>query len=235
MTAELSAMTADPAYGLAPPGSLPTRIAKHQRRRMLARFLRATKIAPQDSILDVGVTSDRSHSHSNYLEAWYPHRERITATGVEDAAFLEQEFPGVRFVRADGLRLPFGDASFDFVHASAVIEHVGSRERQAAFLRELWRVARKGLFVTTPDRWFPIEVHTVLPLLHYLPPPLFRRILTALGREFFADEANLNLLSRRSLAAAARAAAIERFRIESVALLGWPSNLLLIANKGDQG
>jgi hypothetical protein len=225
-------MRSDPAYGLAPPGSLPTRVAKHQRRSMFECFLRAMQIAPQDDILDVGVTSDRSHSHSNYLEAWYPHKARITAAGVEDAGFLQQAYPGVRVVRADGLRLPFGDASFDFVHSSAVIEHVGSHARQAAFLRELWRVARKGIFVTTPDRWFPIEVHTVLPLVHYLPAPLFRRILVALGRDFFADEANLNLLSRRSLAVAAHAAGIATFRIETVALLGWPSNLLLIARRG---
>ena len=224
-------MSSDPEYGLAPPGSLPTRVAKRQRRRMLARFLQTVEIAPPDSILDVGVTSDRSHSHSNYLEAWYPHKERITAVGVEDAGFLQQAYPGVRFVRADGVRLPFRDASFDVVHSSAVIEHVGSHSRQAAFLRELWRVARKGVFVTTPDRWFPIEVHTVLPLVHYLPPPLFRRILLALGRDFFADETNLNLLSRRSLTAAACEAGIEKFRVESVALLGWPSNLLLIASK----
>jgi len=226
-------MTADPAYGLAPPGSLPTRIARHQRRRMMARFLDSMGIAAPDSVLDVGVTRDRSHDHSNYFEAWYPHRSRITAAGVEDAAFLEAAYPGVRFVRANGLRLPFHDASFDFVHSSAVIEHVGSRERQAALLRELWRVARKGLFVTTPNRWFPVEVHTVLPLVHYLPPPAFRRVLAGLGHDFFAQEANLNLLSRRALSAAARTARIDAFRIETVSVLGWPSNLLLIAGKTD--
>ena len=28
---------------------------------------------------------------------------------------------------------------------------------QVRLLRELWRVARKGIFVTTPNRWFPME------------------------------------------------------------------------------
>ena len=103
--------------------------------------------------------------------------------------------------------------------------------KQTAFLRELWRVARRGLFVTTPNRWFPIEVHTVLPLVHYLPPSTFRAILRRLGREFFADEANLNLMSRATLAHAARLAGIDNFRVETVSLAGWPSNLLLIARK----
>ena len=35
----------------------------------------------------------------------------------------------MRFVIADGLRLPFRDQTFDVVHSSAVIEHVGSSDR----------------------------------------------------------------------------------------------------------
>jgi ubiquinone/menaquinone biosynthesis C-methylase UbiE len=127
--------------------------------------------------------------------------------------------------------LPFGDRTFDFVHSSAVFEHVGNREKQVQFLRELWRVARKGMFVTTPNRWFPIEFHTVLPLVHWLPTPVYRKIFSALGRDFFADVENLNLISRRGLARAAVRAGIDRFQITTVSLFGWPTNLLLIANK----
>jgi hypothetical protein len=53
----------------------------------------------------------------------------------------------------------------------------------------------------------------------------------ALGRTFFADEANLNLLSPGTLAKAAKAAGIPDFRIDSVSLGGWPTNLLLVAKK----
>ena len=128
-------------------------------------------------------------------------------------------------------KLPFADNSYDFVHSSAVIEHVGSHRDQTTFLGELWRVSRRGIFVTTPNRWFPIEFHTVLPLIHYLPPDAFRAILRRIGRDFFADEANLNLMSRSTLADAAQSAGMTNFRIESVMLLGWSSNLLLIASK----
>jgi hypothetical protein len=219
-------------WGDSAPGSLPTRVAKRQRRQMFERFLSALAPAGEDEILDVGVTNDRLHDHSNYLEAWYPHTARITAAGLEDASFLEQAYPGLRFVQADARDLPFADSSYDFVHSSAVIEHVGSHDKQIACLSELWRVARSGIFVTTPNRWFPIEVHTVLPLIHWLPPETFRSILRGLGRDFFADEANLNLMSGASLADAARAAGITNFRVETVSLVGWPSNLLLIARKG---
>jgi hypothetical protein len=137
-------------------------------------------------------------------------------SGIDNAAWVELEYPDVKFIKVDGRDLPFANNTFDFVHSSAVLEHVGSRNQQARFLREAWRVARKGVFVTTPNRRYPVEFHTVLPLTHWLPVSLYRKMLLALGYGFFADQNNLNLLSGGSLSRAARAAGIERFRIGSV-------------------
>jgi hypothetical protein len=89
------------------------------------------------------------------------------------------------------------------------LEHVGPTNKQISFLRELWRVARRGIFVTTPNRWFPIEFHILLPVAHWLPHPLFRRILIGVGKEFFASAENLNLLSRRTVADVAHSAGIK--------------------------
>jgi len=224
-------MRVNAQYNVARPDGLANRITLFQRRKMFAQFLTLTGIGARDTILDVGVTSDRTCDHSNYLEAWYPHKAQITAAGIDDVSFLSTLYPGVVVVRADGRRLPFADGTFDFVHSSAVVEHVGSRENQALFVHELWRIARKGIFVTTPNRWFPVEFHTTLPLLHWLPPPLFRRILIVLEQRFFADEDNLNLLSRRSLAAIAETAGMFGSELRSVSLLGFPTNLLLVARK----
>jgi ubiquinone/menaquinone biosynthesis C-methylase UbiE len=102
-------------YNVAAPGSLPVRIATRQRRVMFDASVREVGPGPSDSVLDVGVTSDRTYDHSNYLEAWYPHKASITAVGIDDATFLEDLYPGVRFVRADGRNLPFDDNSFDHV------------------------------------------------------------------------------------------------------------------------
>jgi hypothetical protein len=218
-------------YNVAAPGSLPVRIAGRQRRVMFDAFEKDAAAGPSDSVLDVGVTSDQSYDHSNYFEAWYPHKARITAVGVDDAAFLETLYPGLRFVHADGRKLPFEDNSFDHIHSSAVLEHVGSRAQQIQFLKELWRVARKSLFVTTPNKGFPIEFHTVLPLVHWLPPTAFRAILRKTGRPFFADEEHLNLMGRGDLVRSARDAGIKEANVGSVSLWGWPSNLLLRARK----
>lgn len=195
---------------------------------MFRRFVELLPIGNGDSILDVGATSDRTYDHSNYLEAWYLDKAAITAVGIDDASFLESVYPGVRFIRADGRQLPFDDRSFDFVHSSAVLEHVGSAQNQARFLREAWRVARKGIFVTTPNRWHPIEFHTILPLVHWLPKAAFRRLLCSLRREFFAREENLNLLSRRDLRRLAERVGMADYQVCSVSLLGWPTNLILV-------
>jgi hypothetical protein len=188
-------------------------------------------VSADHTILDVGATSDYTYTHSNYLEAWHPHKRRIIAVGIDDAAVIETLYPGTKFVRAGGAELPFKSGCFDYVHSSAVLEHMGQRGNQIRFLREIWHVARAGIFVTTPNRWFPVEFHTLLPVLHWLPGSLYRRALRTLGREFFAAEENLNLLSKRSLGDAARVARIERSSVSVVSLLSLPTDLLLIAHK----
>jgi hypothetical protein len=214
-------------YNVAKAGSLPIRIAAYQRRKMFNRFMLDTGVAATESILDVGVTSDRTYEASNYLEDWYPCKHMVTAVGIDDASFLRIQYPGMTFVMADGLQLPFRDRTFDVVHSSAVIEHVGSASRQRAFVSECCRVARRAVFITTPNRWFPVEFHTVLPLVHWLPKDLFRALLSRTGRGFFADERNLNLMTWRALSGVAAAIHDFTHNISSVALGGWPSNLLL--------
>ncbi len=218
-------------YNLAASGSRADRLATVARRRMFAILMDELDPAPTHEVLDVGATSDETYESSNYLEAWYPYPSQITATGIDDASHLEQRFPGVRFVPGDGRSLPFEDRSFDIVHASAVIEHVGTRADQARLLAELWRVARVGIVVTTPNRWFPVELHTSLPLLHWLPAPLHRTVLRRLGLSFYAEVSNLNLLDRRGLLQLGRAEDIP-VDVQAVRLAGWPSNLVVIARRG---
>ena len=214
-------------YNVAAANSLPVRVAAHQRRKMFARFLADTAVAADELILDVGVTSDRTYQASNYLEAWYPHKKMVTAVGIDDASFLCSQYPGMKFVMADGLMLPFCDQAFDVVHSSAVIEHVGSLARQCGFVAECCRVARRAVFITTPNRWFPVEFHTVLPLVHWLPKEIFRTLMRRTGRGFFAEEQNLNLMTASDLSRAASTNKDFQHQVSSVALAGWPSNLLL--------
>lgn len=220
-------------YNLARADALSVRVATRMRARMFAAFMEAFAPGEADTVLDLGATSDRSYSSSNYLEALYPWKHRLTAAGIDDARFLEALYPGLTFRFADALDLPFARRSFDLVHASAVLEHVGSGADQARMLAECVRVARRGVCLTTPNRWFPIEFHTQLPLLHWLPKPWFRAALGATRRyRFFAEEANLNLMTQGELARIAAAHSGWRWRFVPTRLCGWPSNLVLIGRRG---
>ena len=116
---------------------------------------------------------------------------------------------GCPYTRGDGCELPFEDGSFDYVFSNAVIEHVGGPERARAMLAESRRVARRGAFHTTPDRWFPIETHTQLPLLHWLPRRMQARAFRTVGKPYW-NTGYYWLYGRRSLAALDPAFTVER-------------------------
>jgi hypothetical protein len=163
-----------------------------------------------ERVLDVGVSSMHELPNENYFLKQYPYPEQITAVGVDNLQRLEVIYPDVTFLQADGRDLPFDDLAFDAVHSNAVVEHVGPRADQRAFISELTRVAKGGL-VTTPNRWFPLESHTRLPLVHWLPRPFMIRAFELSGRpergiwllserqfrELFPDDVQLKVIKNR--------------------------------------
>ena len=177
-----------------------TRFNLAGRRKFYRAFMENMSPAHDTSILDVGVTPDQSQADSNYFEKWYPWPGSITATSIEDASHLEMDHPGLTFIRTSGDRLPFDDRQFDIAFSTAVIEHVGDREQQRQFLAELLRVSKR-FFITTPNRWFPVELHTYIPFLHWLPQHHHQRVLHRLGKSAWASTENLNLLDEKALRA----------------------------------
>jgi SAM-dependent methyltransferase len=172
-----------------------SRVSMRSRERKLQLFFELIEPGPETTVVDVGVTNAPfgGGSTDNFFEALYPWPERLTGVGHTELDRFAAAFPRVHAVRADGRDLPFGDGEFDIGFSNAVVEHVaGGRGGQRAFVHELCRVSRR-VFVTTPNRWFPIEVHTLLPLVHWLPAGPRRRLLP------FGDV--LDPLSAKDLAA----------------------------------
>ena len=178
-------------------------------------------------ILDMGVTPDTSLVESNFFEKTYPYTHNITMSSVEDASSLEQLFTGAEFVRYEGYgQFPFPDKKFDIAFSSAVLEHVGDNERQGHFIRECARVAKK-VFITTPNKLFPVDFHTCIPLIHYLPQPVHQKILRLLRQDFLAKTENLNLLSKNKLLSLIPINPDWNVRIYHNRLCGIASNLIL--------
>lgn len=212
-------------------GSLLARASLATRTRVFDQFMRAFGDAP--SVLDVGVTNERASVEANFFEKLYPHKDRITAAGVEDAAFLEQEHPGLRFKKIEaGQRLPFADDSFAVVFSHAVIEHVVGADQRRFFVDELLRVA-PAVFVTTPNKRFPVEPHTFVPLLHMVSDRLFYALLDVRGG--FYNRSNLDLLTRGEVRGLFAHRQDVELRVEAVRTFGFVSNWLAIARRPLRG
>jgi hypothetical protein len=125
-----------------------------------------------------------------------PIESRVTVLNVAPTDSSREYPERFDYVQGDGRELPFADQSYDIVYANSVIEHQENQVDQERFAREAMRVGR-GVFIQTPNRWFPVEPHFVTVFLHYLPKHAQRLFLPRLSfRGLFrsGDDANLRML-----------------------------------------
>jgi len=185
-------------YQAAAPRSLGERITVLARDRIYDDFIAICQPGRDDTILDVGV-SDVVNDAANMMQRKYPFPEQITAVGLGSGEDFRAAYPLTQYLQIGAnQRLPFADGQFDVATSNAVLEHVGSPEHQELFVHELIRVARK-VFISVPNRYFPVEHHTAIPLLHYS-DAAFHLACRAFGKMEWAVAENLILMSRTSLA-----------------------------------
>ncbi len=187
-------MTNSPYYKDTGKIAVASKISTQFREKMFTKFMLSIKPNAKDRVLDIGVTSDDKYQELNYFERLYPYKDKITCVGTEDGSYLEAKYNGIKFKKVNPQEpLPFDNNEFDIAFSNAVIEHVGNIESQKAFILEMLRVSR-SFFITTPNRWFPVELHTAIPLLHYLPKKMYRSALVALGENYWSKEENLKFI-----------------------------------------
>ena len=190
-------VTEEEYYRAVPRESMAERLLVAARDQIFRDFETRMRPSPADRILDIGV-SDVVNAGANFLERCYPHPDKITACGLGEGTEFQIAFPAVGYVRIEpNVRLPFGDGSFDIATSNAVLEHVGSAQNQSFFVSELCRGAAR-VFISVPNRLFPIEHHTGLPMVHYA-NGLFQIACRLTGQSQWAREANLILMTRGRL------------------------------------
>lgn len=173
------------------------KLLAYARLQMFRLFMSAMRPTPETTILDIGA-SEHETKEANFLEKMYPYKRNITCAGVGDGVAIKAANPDVNYVSIKpGEQLPFDDKTFDIAYSNAVLEHVGGPEQRRAFLDDSLRVAR-ALFMTIPNRWFPIEHHTALPLLHYW-PSAFRWFVRGTNRDYWSRKENLDFLDASRL------------------------------------
>jgi len=167
-----------------------TRIVRNISRRARSRraeiFRGAFSIDARTRILDLG---SENGSNINFVlngTAFDP--QNVYIADIDEAAVKDgaTSYGFVPVPISESQRLPFADKFFDIVYCSSVIEHVtvpkdevwslysgrkfrsDSRKRQREFAEEIKRLS-KQYFVQCPYRHFPIESHSWLPFLAWMP------------------------------------------------------------------
>ena len=158
-------------------------------------FLENFSPSPQTRILDIG--SEDGTNIALVLKTSPVRPENVYIADIDEQMVLKgrEKFGFSPIVIPESGRLPYEDGFFDIVYCPSVIEHVTvpksqvwsvksgavfketALKRQQEFAREICRLRRK-YFVQTPYKWFPIESHTWLPFVGYLP----RRVLIPILR-----------------------------------------------------
>ena len=202
---------------------LKRRVMRRSRARKLDHFY---SLYSGGTLLDAGVSSNEWDPSINLLLNTFRYPgDLYTGLGVQSLTDLATKHPDKRFVQYAGGRFPFPDKHFDWVHSNAVIEHVGDADAQLEFLNEMLRVARR-VFFTTPNRYFPIEAHTNVFLLHWLPGNWFYRWCETSGTKW--NRGNLALLSDSEVQQLVRRSTATTYRIFRNRLFGWPLTFTVV-------
>ena len=144
--------------------------------------LRAKRIAPlvdmmesaykefgSVNVIDIGGTERYWDAVPiQYLDKYEVH---ITIVNIPGSS-MPNDYGRYKFIVADGCNLSgVDDGSFHIAHSNSVLEHVGDWGRMVRFAQELSRVSQK-YFVQTPNYWFPVEPHCMMPFFQWLPKPI---------------------------------------------------------------
>ena len=100
---------------------------------------------------------------------------KITVLNIEKE---KSNYSNINCLIGDATNLnQFKNKSFDIVHSNSVIEHLYNFENQKKMALEIMRVGQKYI-VQTPNKYFFIEPHYLLPFFNIVPEKIKYLILT---------------------------------------------------------
>ena len=101
----------------------------------------------------------------------------ITILNLPSNSPLPEKDKIFTYIYGDGCNLSeFSDKSFHIAHSNSTLEHVGNMENKRKFSNEIQRVGEKH-YLQTPNYWFPIEPHFLVPFFQFLPLPVRIKLL----------------------------------------------------------
>lgn len=192
-------------------------VSKKSRQKRAAIFREKFSIDNSTKILDIG--SETGENIKSVLETTSASPNNVYVADI-DADAIKQgnlKFGFHPVLLNESGKLPFDDGFFDIVYCSSVIEHVTipkgklwkqmpnvdfkkeAEMSQKKFAAEIRRIG-KQYFVQTPARNFPIESHSWLPFLSFVPRNLQSKIMRQANKFWIKKTApDFNLLTAREM------------------------------------
>ena len=181
-------------------------------------------------ILDIGTTADTSESSNLIIKSL---KDFETYKSISDQEIKSSFFSKTlqKSITDEFSNDEVETYSSDVVISNATLEHVGNYQEQLKMLKNIIKLSKKLFIVVTPNRMHPIEFHSKIPFIHWLPKKLHRKILSIFGLKYLSKEENLNLLKTNNLINLMKNFNNIEYDIKYVKFLLFKSNIILIGKK----
>ena len=183
-----------------------------------------------NEVLDIGTTNDTKNKSSNFIVKNLKNIKNFNSISDQliTSSFFKKKLQ--KSITENFSEYEIENFKSDLVISNATIEHVGNYDNQKTMFDNMIKLCKKMIIISTPYRYHPLEFHTKIPLIHWLPKNIHRKILKNIGLTFFSKEENLNLLSKSDFNNFVESKKIKgEFRY--IKFLFFKSNLIFIGKK----
>tara|TARA_B100001059_G_C17602568_1_gene460319 strand:- start:82 stop:756 length:675 start_codon:yes stop_codon:yes gene_type:complete len=152
-----------------------------------------------NDVLDIGTTSDTENKSSNFIIKNLKNIKNFNSISNQliTSSFFKKKLQ--KSIIKNFSEYEIENFKSDLVVSNATIEHVGNYNNQKAMVSNMIKLSKKMVIISTPYRYHPLEFHTKIPFIHWLPKKIHRKILKNFNLTFYSKEENLNLLSKSDL------------------------------------
>lgn len=181
-------------------------------------------------ILDIGTTADTSESSNLIIKSL---KNFEIYKSISDQKIISSFFSKAlqKSITEEFSNDEIDMYSSDVVISNAVLEHVGSNQEQSKMLENIIKLTKNFFIIITPNRMHPIEFHSKVPFMHWLPKKIHRKFLSLVGMSYLSKEKNLNLLNTNDVVNLLKKFDDIEYKIKYINFLLFKSNIILIGKK----
>ena len=138
-------------------------------------------------ILDIGGTQN----YWEMMDYTDPNLIQVTLINIDDKKVT---LPNFAAIKMNALDLNIFKFDCDIIFSHSLIEHIDHEKFAEIVVR-----SEKPYFIQTPNKYFPMEPHFLIPLLQFLPLQLKFWLVRKYRKELESEVKSINLLSKEKL------------------------------------